>query len=427
MIVSVKDRVIIHPKEINLSPRCVGCGSDRTELLDFLFSGAQSLADCRCGICGTEFYDLLPTAHGLHFSVSFSKNGKFSRFPEQARLWLAEPLIDAVLRHKTVKYPIRSEVFLKTNNAVLLNCLDSCYGHVFLKLLNAQFHLENKENLILLIPASFRWLVPDGVAEVWSAEAPLSAFGKQIKGLDEFIKIQSLRFELLVLSQAYIHPESTLIRFELFLREKKFDLKEFTEKRPTVCFVVREDRLWLGSALWDFFHRAVKKLRLHALLPVFLRRQRSLYRRTVSRIREKIPECRFIVTGVGQRANYSMFAEDVRSNSPDERIERIWCTLYAQTHVVVGVHGSGILIPTALSAGFLEILPRHKIDHLTEDVVLNYKNRYSHFLGRYVDEFSKPSLIARHAVSMIKNFDFFRQTTEHPVSESYYSEPLSHA
>lgn len=427
MIVSVKDRVIIHPKEINLSPRCVGCGSDRTELLDFLFSGAQSLADCRCGICGTEFYDLLPTAHGLHFSVSFSKNGKFSRFPEQARLWLAEPLIDAVLRHKTVKYPIRSEVFLKTNNAVLLNCLDSCYGHVFLKLLNAQFHLENKEDLILLIPASFRWLVPDGTAEVWSVDAPLSAFAIQIEGPDEFIKIQSQRFERLVLSPAYIHPESTLIRFELFLREKKFDLKEFTEKRPTVCFVVREDRLWLGSALWSFFYRVVKKLRLHALRPIFLRRQRSLFRRTASKIHRGVPNCRFVATGVGQRTNYSMFAEDIRSGSPTELAERAWCALYAQTHVVVGVHGSGMLIPTALSAGFLEILPRHKIDHLTEDVVLNYKNRYSHFLGRYVDEFSKSSLIARHVVSMVKNFDFFRQTTEIPVPESHCFETLSHA
>ena len=152
-----------------------------------------------------------------------------------------------------------------------------------------------------------------------------------------------------------------------------------------------------------------------------------MFRRTASKIRRGVPDCRFIVTGVGQRINYSMFAEDARSGRPEETTERMWCMLYAQTHVVIGVHGSGMLIPTALSAGFLEILPRHKIDHLTEDVVLNYKNRYSHFLGRYVDEFSKPSLIARHVVSMVKNFDFFRQTTEIPVPESHCFETLSHA
>lgn len=423
----MKDRVIIHPKKINYPLHCVGCGSKRTEPIDFFFSGAQSLVDCRCEECGTEFYDLLPTAHGLHFAVSFSKNGKFMRFTEQARLWLAEPLIDAVLRQKSAKCPIRNELFFETKNAVLLNCLDACYGHVFLKLLNAQFHLENREDLIVLIPASFRWLVPDGVAEVWSVEAPLSAFRKKIEGLNEFIKVQSQRFERLSLSPAYIHPDSTRIRFELFLKERKFDLKEFAQKQPTICFVIREDRLWLGGILWSFFYRAAKKIGLHVLLPIFLKRQRNLFRRTASRIRRGVADCRFIVTGVGRRINYSMFADDVRSGSPTELTERSWCTLYAQAHVVIGVHGSGMLIPTALSAGFLEILPRYKIDHLTEDVVLNYKNRYSHFLGRYIDEFTKPGLIARHVISMVKNFDFFRQTTELSVPESYYSEPLSHA
>lgn len=407
--------LVIYPKKIDYSISCVGCGSDQIEPLDFFFPGTHSIADCRCKKCGTEFYDLLPIAHGRHFSVSISKNGTFVRYPERARLWLAEPLITALFNCKTERYPIRKEVIFETKNAILLNCLDSCYGHVFLKLLNAQFHLENKEGLVLLLPASFRWLVPEGVAEVWSVDAPPAVFDKYLNGLDEFIKSESERFEYLALSPTHIHPDSTRIHFELFLREKKFDLREFIKKSPTVCFIVREDRLWLGSPIWSFFSRVVNKTSVRFLQAVFLNRQKRLFKRTVTRIKRKLPACRFITVGVGQRTNYATFTEDFRNSRPTESTERAWCALYAQTHIVVGVHGSGMLIPTALSAGFLEILPRHKIDHLTEDVVLTYKNQYSHFLGRYTDEYAKPSLVAQHILSMLKNYDFYQATTEIPV------------
>ena len=63
-----------------------------------------------------------------------------------------------------------------------------------------------------------------------------------------------------------------------------------------------------------------------------------------------------------------------------------------------------MLIPTALAAGFINLVPRYKIPHLAEDTALQHKSRYLQFLGRYLDEYSTPDLVAQHVISMISDF-----------------------
>ena len=56
-----------------------------------------------------------------------------------------------------------------------LNCLDTLYGHGLLKLLNAQHYLEQcpEMELVVLVPHYLRWMVPEGVAEVWTLDLPV--------------------------------------------------------------------------------------------------------------------------------------------------------------------------------------------------------------------------------------------------------------
>ena len=90
----------------------------------------------------------------------------------------------------------------------------------------------------------------------------------------------------------------------------------------------------------------------------------------------------------------------------DER-EKEWCGIYAKSHLIIGIHGSNMLIPTSLAAGFIEILPKHKIPHMTQDMLLSHSSRYAIFLGRHLDEFTSTALVKTHVISMLKDFSFF--------------------
>jgi hypothetical protein len=76
-----------------------------------------------------------------------------------------------------------------------------------------------------------------------------------------------------------------------------------------------------------------------------------------------------------------------------------------------------MIIPTSLSAGFIELLPRHKIPHLTEDVAPSYAGRYRHFLGRFLDQFSSTRLLSLHAISMLTDFRYFYTNTDEKFTQ----------
>ena len=110
--------------------------------------------------------------------------------------------------------------------------------------------------------------------------------------------------------------------------------------------------------------------------------------------------------------------KDMRSSQITADTEKNWCKIYAQSHVVIGVHGSNMLIPSSLAAGFIELLPRNKIAHLTEDLVLQNSSRYSIFLGRHLDHFASAELVSLHCCSMIKSFPFLYKNTEQNINSA---------
>jgi hypothetical protein len=115
----------------------------------------------------------------------------------------------------------------------------------------------------------------------------------------------------------------------------------------------------------------------------------------------------FTAVGLGKTGRLSSGIIDMRAKTVTDALETAWCQIYASSHVVVGVHGSNMLIPSSLAAGFVEILPRHKIDHLAEDVVPRHPKRQLFFLGRFLDAYASPRLVALHVCSLIKNFSYW--------------------
>src|ERR1041385_4674060 len=209
----------IHPK-IEITVSCVKCQSTSVDIHDYLFEGIHVLVDCTCTKCSTVFYHTLPASHDAQTSIAFSKDGKISRFDESARVWLAQPLIDAMTRPIEHKPEIRKKNLRPLReNIILLNCLDDCFGHSYIKLLNALELMKSypDRSLVLLITPNFEWLVPDGVDELWIVSGSKSDMRKYIVNLQDFVKTQLNGVQRCDLSVAKVYHDLAKIDSEPFL------------------------------------------------------------------------------------------------------------------------------------------------------------------------------------------------------------------
>jgi hypothetical protein len=377
----------IHPK-VEATVSCVKCASTSVEIHDYLFEGIHVLADCKCNTCSTQFYQTLPTGHDAQTPVAFSKDGTISRFDESARVWLARPLIDAMVKSSPYSPGIRKKTLKPLKeNVILLNCLDNCFGHSYAKLLNATELMKTfpDRSLVLLITQNFEWFVPNGVDELWIVSAGMRDMSNYIVNLQHFVKEQLKLVKRCDLSVAKVYHDLARINSEPFLKTKSFDVSKFDDLPYTITFVLREDRYWHVNRLDDVINRTLIKLGIQKFFRgYFIGRQNRLVQKTIRNLKN----VQVNVVGIG-----------VKNITPE--LERQWCDTYSKSHVVVGVHGSHMLIPTSLAAGFIDILPDYKIPHLGEDIVLRHEGRYATLLGRHINQFSSPTVVAEHISNML--------------------------
>jgi len=134
-------------------------------------------------------------------------------------------------------------------------------------------------------------------------------------------------------------------------------------------------------------------------------RQNRLVKRTINTIRKKLTDVDFYIAGLGQTGNFKGYAIDERETVMNREAEVKWCKIYASTHVVIGVHGSNMLIPTALAAGCVEILPEERYGNMVQDLSVRYNDRRQLFFYRFSDQYASPRSVAAKAMAMIAHYD----------------------
>ena len=392
--------------------KCPKCSHKNAGFQTYFFTGAHILGEGDCKGCGSHYFHNWPIGHGAEFPVAFTNNG-IAKYPVKADQWMARPLIKAVQDDFRVAAPILRNVRKKINQALLLNCLDPCYGHVIWKLFNT-FHYQGvsfPQGVVVLIPESCVWMVPDHVAEIWAVDLPLRDINCPIDSLNLFIEKVSEKYDSLQILPVFTHIDHQKIDFYQYFRTKSFQISEFGNKQPCVTFIWREDRFWLRTRLEEWLSFVVMKLSINWLKPWFLHRQLRAMEEVSKQVSLESPSTIFKVVGLGAWGSFPESFEDLRRITLTEDWEKKWCLAYAQSHLIVGVHGSSMLIPTALSAGFIELLPRHKIPFISEDVLTKHPVRYQTFLGRHLDMFTSTRSISRHINSILKDFIYLYKNT----------------
>lgn len=394
---------------------CPACRCKIPQFKGLFFQGIHILAEIECSCCDEIYFQTVPTGHAAHFSVAFCKNTpEKSRYKLETEEWLALPLIQSISSLSNKPASVSRKVFRDLEEVIILNALDDCFGHVILKLFNATRHLQQhpQKGLIIILPSRLEWLLPEGIAEAWLVDMPLRQIRFGVPGLDKWVKEQLKRYPSYHISKALIHPELKATEYLPYLKTSAFDLANFSEKKIQITFLWREDRLWLKSDLEQFLFLASKKYQVSILKNIFLRLQLKRFRSTAERIRKVLPEVNFTVAGMGAAFNNLKWCQQKIYREVNEQQEKDWCSLYASSHLVIGVHGSSMLIPSALSAGFIQLLPEDKLPHYGEDILPQHRGRLDQFLSRFLTVKSNSAAVAKQAVSVIQNFPFLFKTTK---------------
>lgn len=390
---------------------CPVCGSNnRGRRLDFY--GKYVLLNCTCINCKSQYIHTAALGHSVDFPISFSADTTNFLYSKAADVWHARPLINAFKDNKTTSASIEKVTFSQTQKVVVLNCLDDCYGHVLWGLFNAHRHLKEHAEfgLVVIIPKSFKWLVPKGVSEIWSLDIRLSSLNNRIDGFDDWITREFTRFSHVHLSKRYTQLDHHKIALEDFTKTKSFDLTNFNKKPFRIVYILRDDRFWLSHRWMTFLHKVTVKYWQGLLNPFFIWVQNRLINKTAQQLSKRLDIEQYAV-GIGKRGGLSRVVSDQRNKTIDEKTEKNWCEIYAGAHVVIGVHGSNMMIPTSLAAGFVEIVTDDKVAHFTEDILLRHNNRLLLFLGRYLPQTSKSVLVVNHIISMLTGFERLYKST----------------
>lgn len=339
-----------------------------------LWAGMRVCLECQCPSCGARLIEDLKVGHAVNYPycVDLAKGQVFGS--TVAKGWLGDSLLKSLNpRHNEID--ISKEVFEQCRRVIILNCIDSLYGHCLLKLLNAQRHLDRHVDcgLILIVPRFLRWMVPQGVAEIWTVNIPLRNGLDYYPAFDRFVHEECKRFEEIHVSQAFSHPgEFDIARFT---GVPKYS---FDKENPKITFVWREDRHWCSFLPF----RALRKM---GIVEPMLLAQNLKITSLFKRIQSILPDAQFAVAGLGTRTRFPRWIEDSRVNEFDEQAERKVCKIYAESFLVIGTHGSNMLLASGHAGMTIDLMPNGRWDNFAQDILYHEADpRIAAFRYRYL-------------------------------------------
>jgi hypothetical protein len=98
--------------------------------------------------------------------------------------------------------------------------------------------------------------------------------------------------------------------------------------------------------------------------------QNRRFAQVVRAVQASVPGVRFVAVGLGASGRLPEAVRDLRKAVIEPGDELHWCGEYARSRVVVGVHGSHLLLPSALGGAVVDLLPPHKLPNIAQDLII---------------------------------------------------------
>lgn len=400
----------LHPRpdQVHNCPYC----QIPLEVLGWYIPGMRNLADLRCQSCGRRYYGDLLAGHGLYYPMLLERESDQVHDANGIN-WFANWLRDSYANRQDTPLEMSVESLRPLKRPLLLNCLDALYGHALLKLLNAQYYIDRtpEYDLVLLIPRFLRWAVPDGVAAIWTVDLPLRDCMQWNDWLAAELHRLLGHFAEAWLSVAFSHPHPEDFDVARFTKVKPFPIDEWQDRlvQPTITFIWREDRLW-STNCHDGSPQTFKGRTARQFLgrkPDRRQQQAQLIQELAEQLRQRIKELRFAVAGLGAPGGYPTWMNDLRTQQIDAAVERMWCEQYARSHVVIGVHGSSMLLPSAHAGATIELVPPDRWGNVVQDILVSNQDvREALARHRLLPLTTSSPVVAEITTSLLRDLSF---------------------
>ena len=363
----------IHPI-ISFRVACLKCNSD-LEHGTIHWQGVHTCSESICKNCGNKYLVDFPINQStvLYRILEISTNKIFDKdgndVTKETR-WFNDKLLSVMSPKNTL---IKVDIEKKHNfkNVMILNTVDYCYGHSLLLLFNLQRLIHNLKNsgkgIVVIIQPMMKWLIPkEGIAEIWTVNLTFNNVNNYYPAVSKIINEQITRFESCYISRGHLLPTKENIVIENFtgIVPYCFDTKI---KNPRITFIWREDpgRLWIKNI---YLLKGLQKLGFgKILLPIhYLRIRLFLYL-----LHKKIRKTNYQLTiaGLGNYGRFQNYVDDKRVNGFSIKEEINTCQIYAESELVIGVHGSSMLLPSAHAGMAISMMPSKRWGNFAEDIL----------------------------------------------------------
>lgn len=389
---------------------CPRCNHEQVRIENIIFQGIHLLGDLQCTHCGLAYYQDFPVGHGITYPVIIDKKSLTPISPLKDE-WFSKPLLKSLGNPSGKKINIE-----KTFNApispgdsiIFFNCLDAWFGHVLLKLFNIKFYHEKYPEFkkIVLMPTGLAWMVPDYADEIWSADLKLPDTKNYYLQLGNFIREELKQYQRVYYSAGYSHPQLQNVEVKDFFKTAPFKIENFGAPPVRITIIYREDRLWINPFVSRVFNY-LQYRNIKFANRIFLFMQLLRINKLALQLKKSFPAVELIVCGKGKTFSFNSAIADKRSAKISTTTELEWCKIYSESHIVIGIHGSNMLIPSSLAAAWIEILPDDRLGNITQDLFCKYNNNIMMFFGRFVSEYDPVKRIVKTVGSMLSDYQGF--------------------
>jgi hypothetical protein len=337
---------------------------------EFIWQGLHVCEKLICSTCNRLRINSLP--------VNQSELEQYTFYPETGLIydinnnaasdnWFTVKL-QSVANPVPDEVDIEIEIFKKFDEVLILNTLDYIYGHSLLFLFNLQRIIKTEKSfgVIVIVQPMMKWLIPkQGIAELWTVNLGFQKFDHFYQDLSDKINSQLTRFNKVWLSKGYVLPTNENIDIEKFTGIRPYDFINIPEY-PRISYIWREDpdRLWIRNI---YLLKGLKKLGFkRILIPFQYLRVLTLFKLLKNKFGNRFT---YSVTGFGNFGKFPSFIDDQRVTFFNEEKEKLLCRIYAESVLVLGVHGSSMLLPSAHAGMSISLMPSKRWCNFAEDIL----------------------------------------------------------
>ena len=318
---------------VDFTECCPACGEKLT-LKDFKFFGWRFLFDSDCKGCSSKFLIDMPIFSGIPYPAFYDQDVRL--VVNQVPKWWSAPLCDIQNRIKSARVVKNISHTRRRDKAIIFNTLDFVFGHSFMRLEILTGYLDNERyddfDFIVLLPTQLRYLLDryEQVISIIEIDLPFRDYTYFYTDID--VTVKSIFNEYRdVFCEHLRYPQQEYID----LTRLNLPISKFVASVNKVVISYRTDRT----------------------IGITRRSQFKFYKKLINRLKKAGVE----VSVIGDKDDFLFSGvKDLRESSINKQVDNTWSNECSGA-IVVGVHGSNMLIPSLCSSYCIEIVSSDKL------------------------------------------------------------------